>query len=154
MNGDDELPFHLPDLARPFRWVGFPLGSDVSPLAAGERPWLGIGDVRPCAPFAPGHVGDVSVWSRISVTPPGHAAAPRPSHGAHARLRWDRWYCAPRHRRCSYHKMYAEQVLIRQSRECKGYPGIWNVHFKASPARPPLSGEQLAGGGTPPPLVR
>ena len=86
MNGDDELPSHLPDLARPFRWVGFPLGSDVSSLAAGGRPWLGIGDVRPCAPFAPGHVGDVSTWSRISVTPLGHAAASRPGHGAHATM--------------------------------------------------------------------
>ena len=52
------------------------------------------------------------------------------------------------------HKMYAEQELIRQSRECDGGSGIWNVHLKASPARPPLSDEQLTGGGTPPPLVR
>ena len=134
---------------------GFPLGSDVSSLAAGGRPWLRIGDVRPCARVPRLLQGMWGTCQRghVSLSRP-LATLPRHAPVTARTLRWDRWHRAPRHRRCSYHKLYAEQVLIRQSRECNWDPGIWNVHFKASPARPPLSGEQLAGGGTPPPLVR
>ena len=86
MNSDG-LPSHLPDLAWPLKWVGSP--PDVSPLAAGGRPWLWIGNVPrqcQCARTAPEHEGCVSAWSCISglVTPLGHAAVSRPGHGAHA----------------------------------------------------------------------
>ena len=57
--------------------LGFPPGSDVSPLAGGGRPWLGMGDVRPCAPTAPEHEADGSAWSRVFVTPPSHAPRSR-----------------------------------------------------------------------------
>ena len=153
MNSDG-LPFHLSDLARPLRWVGFPLGSDVYPLAAGERPWLGIGDVRLCVPSAPWHEGGVSAWTRFPVTPQGHAAASRPGHGAHWHATTGPLASRPEAptlltlTKCMQSKCSLDNLAL--SRECKGDSGIWNVHFKASPARKHLSGEQLAGGGRPP----
>ena len=92
----------------------------------------------------------MSAWSRISVTPPIHAAAAS-SHAAAASSPAHATTGPPASRPKAptllmYDKVYTEQALIRQSGECKGGSGIWNIHFKASPARPPLSGEQLAGG--------
>ena len=67
-------------------------------------------DVRLCASTAPEYAGGVPARSRILVTNPGHAAAPR--------CRWRRARhggtgppaSRPRHRRCSHHQMHAEQA--------------------------------------------
>ena len=51
--------------------------------------------MRPCAPSAPGHKGDVSTWSRNSVTP--RATLPRHAPVTARTLRRDRRHRAPRH---------------------------------------------------------
>ena len=109
------------------------------------------------APRTPDMRGRVSVPGMRGTCQRGHVSLSRPraTLPRHApvtarTLRRDRRHRAQRHRRCSYHDMYAEQELVRQPslRECKGGSGIWTVPVNASPARPPpLSGEQLVGEG-------
>ena len=85
--------------------------------------------LAPVRPSAPGHERGVLARSRISVTPPGRAAAPRPGRGAHSAT----GHRAPRRRRCSYHKMYAEQESsLDNPGNAGGGPGIWNAHAQLS----------------------
>ena len=145
----------VPDFRRFFcpptlPWVPGPLGSGVSPLAAGGRPWLGIGACARVVPrLLPGmrrtrtcQRGRVSL-SRL----PGHAAASRRRQPRSRRARYEGTAgIAPRSTEVAHITKCLQSKCSSENLGCaRGIPEsemYTSRQARARPERPPRSGER------------